>query len=259
MRHVIAGNWKMYKDSEQARKYFQELGSRAAPDASRVEVLMFPGFVALGSLACQGVVPSWVSVGAQDVSSEPEGAFTGEVSPSMIRAAGGTFVLLGHSERRHVVGESDALVRAKLLNAVQGGLSPVLCIGESLKEREEGRVREVLFRQLDSALAGACITQAMRLMIAYEPVWAIGTGVNADRRGSRPRARKDHRAFGTGHCPGRSDSVRWQYQARQFRRNHCTEVGGRRTCRGSQPEPSDVYGVGYDGGRLSHPGTTVLK
>jgi triosephosphate isomerase len=179
MRHVIAGNWKMYKDSEQARKYFQELGSRAAPDASRVEVLMFPGFVALGSLACQGVVPSWVALGAQDVSSEPEGAFTGEVSPSMIKSAGGTFALLGHSERRHVVGEGDVVVRAKLLNAVQGGLSPILCIGESLKEREEGRVREVLFRQLDSALAGACITPALRLMIAYEPVWAIGTGINA--------------------------------------------------------------------------------
>lgn len=175
---IVAGNWKMFKTIEEAQTFFAELARRQAPAA--VKVLIFPNYVALGALAAAKAVPAWVALGAQDVATKTEGAFTGEVSPAMIKSAGATYVLIGHSERRHIIGESDALLREKLENALAGGLIPVLCVGETLEERQAGRVEAVISRQLESALKGVSLAGAGSLVVAYEPVWAIGTGVNAN-------------------------------------------------------------------------------
>jgi len=174
---IVAGNWKMYKSIDEARAYFAALSSVAAPDPDKVRVVVFPNYVVLGAL--EGHVPSWVALGAQDVAADAEGAFTGEVSPAMIRSAGATYVLIGHSERRHIIGESADLLRRKLLSALDGSLLPVLCVGETLDERNAGRVEDVVFGQLDSALRGVDVQDGDQLTVAYEPVWAIGTGVNA--------------------------------------------------------------------------------
>ncbi len=174
---IVAGNWKMYKTIEEARMYFSELAGLPVPDAGKVRVIVFPNYIALGALA--GKVPSWVALGAQDVAADPEGAFTGEVSPAMIRSAGATYVLVGHSERRHIIGESITLLHRKLVNALDGLLIPVLCVGETLEERNAGKAGDVVFGQLDSALNGVELSNGSLLLVAYEPVWAIGTGVNA--------------------------------------------------------------------------------
>jgi len=174
---IVAGNWKMYKTIDEAEAYFSALSDVAAPQPQKVRVIVFPNYVALGAMGAR--VPPWVALGAQDVAADAEGAFTGEVSPSMIRSAGATYALIGHSERRHVIGEPDALLHRKLVNALDASLIPVLCVGESLDERDAGKVEDVVFGQLDSALGGVRLLDSAQLIVAYEPVWAIGTGVNA--------------------------------------------------------------------------------
>lgn len=180
MKTIVAGNWKMFKTIDEAKDFFTKLAGTPAPDMEKTEVIVFPNYVALGALAAARVVPAWVALGAQDVAAETEGAFTGEVSPSMIRSAGATYVLIGHSERRHVIGESLSLLHQKLENALKGGLIPVLCVGETLEERKADKVKTVVFSQLDSALENVALKDPAQLIIAYEPVWAIGTGVNAN-------------------------------------------------------------------------------
>ncbi|MHB8071318.1 MAG: triose-phosphate isomerase [Candidatus Cryosericum sp.] len=174
---IVAGNWKMYKTIEEAKAYFSAMSTMPVPKAEKVRVIVFPNYVVLGALA--GKVPSWVALGAQDVAADPEGAFTGEVSPAMIRSAGATYALIGHSERRHIIGEPAALLHRKLVNALTASLVPVLCVGETLEERNAGKAEEVVFAQLDSALSDVNVSESEKLIVAYEPVWAIGTGVNA--------------------------------------------------------------------------------
>ncbi|MFZ2413022.1 MAG: triose-phosphate isomerase [Candidatus Cryosericum sp.] len=176
---IVAGNWKMFKTVEEANSFFVELAAGRSPHGNKVRVIVFPNFVALGALAETGVVPDWVALGAQDVAAEAEGAYTGEVSPAMILSTGATCVLIGHSERRHVIGESADLLHRKLLNSLQASLVPVLCVGETLEERNAGKMEEVVFGQLDTALNGVRLSNDSQLIVAYEPVWAIGTGVNA--------------------------------------------------------------------------------
>ena len=122
---------------------------------------------------------SSVSVGAQDVYFEPDGAFTGEISTSMLKDIGCTYCLCGHSERRHVIGETDELINKKLTSAIAGGLLPILCIGELLAEREDSKTNDVVSRQLKNGLAGLSDEKVSAVTIAYEPVWAIGTGLTA--------------------------------------------------------------------------------
>ncbi|MCX6087185.1 MAG: triose-phosphate isomerase [Caldiserica bacterium] len=176
---IVAGNWKMFKTIEESGAYFAELTATTPPQGDKVRVLVFPNYIALGALAKTGVVPAWVQLGAQDVAADAEGAFTGEVSPAMIRSTGATHVLIGHSERRHIIGESAALLHRKLVNSLQASLIPVLCVGETLEERNAGKIEEVVFGQLDTALTDVQLTDGAQLIVAYEPVWAIGTGVNA--------------------------------------------------------------------------------
>ena len=176
---IVAGNWKMFKTVDEANTFFTELATATPPQGDKVCVIVFPNYIALGALAETHVVPTWVLLGAQDVAAEVEGAFTGEVSPAMIRSAGVTHVLIGHSERRHVIGESADLLHRKLANSLASSLIPVLCVGETLEERNAGKMEEVVFGQLDTALSDVRLSNSAQLIVAYEPVWAIGTGVNA--------------------------------------------------------------------------------
>ncbi len=176
---IVAGNWKMFKTVGEANAYFAELATATAPQGDKVRVVVFPNYIALGALAETCVAPAWVLLGAQDVAAEVEGAFTGEVSPAMIRSTGATHVLIGHSERRHIIGESADLLHRKLVNSLDASLIPVLCIGETLEERNAGKTLEVVFEQLDTALSDVRLSNGAQLIVAYEPVWAIGTGVNA--------------------------------------------------------------------------------
>ncbi len=174
---LMAANWKMYKNAAQAAAFAQEfVALMPAPPAGR-EVLICPPFTALAALSAGFAGRPGFSVGAQNFHCADEGAFTGEIAPAMLTEAGARWVLTGHSERRSVFGESDELVGKKSAFALAKGLNVVLCIGETLAQREAGELKAVLERQLAAGLADippSCPPSC--LAVAYEPVWAIGTG-----------------------------------------------------------------------------------
>lgn len=176
-RPLIAGNWKMHKTLAATRTLIGELGAAVA-DVSGVDVTVAPPFTAL-SAAVEAARDSIVRVGAQNMHESEEGAYTGEISPVMLADVGVDFVILGHSERRTIYGESDELVGSKVRTALAHDLVPYVCCGETQQEREEGRTQPVVERQLRAALHGLESQQAAGLVIAYEPVWAIGTGLTA--------------------------------------------------------------------------------
>jgi len=172
-RHLVAGNWKMNGMLDEARLFVEELGENPAPE--HIEVALMPPFTLLHPLS-EPLGQKNIRLGAQDVYFEPKGAFTGCISPMMLRDAGCHYVIIGHSERRHIIGETNALIAKKLAAAWQAGLEPILCIGEKLEEREKGKTNKVLVSQL------AVLKEAPEdapLTVAYEPVWAIGTGRTA--------------------------------------------------------------------------------
>ena len=176
---LIAGNWKLHTTRAEAIA----LARAVAADvefavASGVRVAVCPPFVALDAVA-QALAGTGVAVGAQDVSAHESGAHTGEVSAAMLASAGAAYVLVGHSERRADHGEDDALVAAKLGRALAADLTPILCVGETLDERRASREGEVVATQLDGALSGLDADAVRRVVVAYEPVWAIGTGETA--------------------------------------------------------------------------------
>jgi triosephosphate isomerase len=175
MKRILAGNWKMNLSLADARALLRAVADGLAAHPS-ISVLLFPPFTALGPLAGERRATD-PRLGAQNCHPEPKGAFTGEISAEMARDAGAEFVLVGHSERRRLFGESDAVVQQKLRAAWRAGLTPLLCVGETLAERERRDTREVLARQIRRALEGA--PSRAQLILAYEPVWAIGTGVVA--------------------------------------------------------------------------------
>ena len=173
---VIAGNWKMHLTLREAEALVKAL--RASCDIDAVEIVLCPPFTALASVS-QWLQGSRISLGAQDLFWEPQGAFTGEISGPMLVDVGCRYVIIGHSERRAHFGETDGFVNRKLRAALPQGLTPIVCIGETLAEREANRTLAVLTRQLEGSLDGVSSTDIERLIIAYEPVWAIGTGCNA--------------------------------------------------------------------------------
>jgi len=173
---VIAGNWKMYKTVAQAVQFAEELKATDLPGGCRVVIC--PPFTALYAVS-RVLGDSPVGLGAQNMHHREEGAFTGEVSAGMLKEAGCRYVILGHSERRQYFGETDRGVSLKAAVALEQGLAPMVCVGESLEERESGRTEEVVSRQVRGSLAGLDPGRAERLIIAYEPVWAIGTGRTA--------------------------------------------------------------------------------
>lgn len=174
-KKLIAGNWKMFTNRQSAGELAAAIakGLPADPKATVVVCPPFP-WVALVADAVKGTA---VHVGAQDCAAEKgEGAFTGEVSPNMLMDAGALYVILGHSERRHVLGEPDTLINDKMHTALEVGMNVILCVGETLAERERGLMERVFQRQLFAGTSGLTDEQFGRLAIAYEPVWAIGTG-----------------------------------------------------------------------------------
>jgi triosephosphate isomerase len=174
---LIAGNWKMYKDHNEAYSLALALKERLV-DVNDIQVVLCPPFTSLQavSLAIQG---SSLLLGAQDVHWEREGAFTGEVSPAMLLSLGCKYVIIGHSERRLLFHESDKIVNLKLKASLKENLIPLLCIGETLQEREKGKTEEVVENQLKGAFVELSPEDIGKLVLAYEPVWAIGTGKTA--------------------------------------------------------------------------------
>jgi triosephosphate isomerase len=172
----IAGNWKMYTHLEQARELARGvMEGLDATLAAQVRVAVCPPFPWLLPVA-EVLRGSPVALGAQDCHYEREGAFTGQVSPYMLREAGCEYVIIGHSERRHGLHESDEFLNKKVHGALQAGLYVIFCIGELLSEREAGQTEQMLYRQLTAGLAGLSANDLAAVTIAYEPVWAIGTG-----------------------------------------------------------------------------------
>jgi triosephosphate isomerase len=171
---LIAGNWKMYKTVQEAVFFVKELRS-LVKDVAGVEIAVAPPFTAVHA-AAEAARASNIGVAAQDLFWEREGAYTGEVSAAMVREAGAEYVIIGHSERRTLFGESDLTVNRKLHAALGAGLTPIVCVGESLEQREAEATMAVLDSQLQRGLDGISAEQLGALVIAYEPVWAIGTG-----------------------------------------------------------------------------------
>ena len=174
---LIAGNFKMYKTVAETVSYVAELRA-LVKDVRGVDIVIAPPFTAVAA-AAEAVKGSAIGVAAQNMHWEREGAFTGEVSAGMVREAGATFVIIGHSERRTLFGETNASVNKKTRAAITGGVIPIVCIGETLAQRDGNETLAVLDRQIKEGLDGVTGDELSRIVIAYEPVWAIGTGRNA--------------------------------------------------------------------------------
>jgi triosephosphate isomerase len=177
-KKFVCGNWKMHKTRGEAQELARALVSLVADARDRVQVAVAPPFTALEAVA-QALAGSKVELAAQTCHFEAQGAFTGEVSPAMVADAGCAHCLVGHSERRQLFGETDETVRRKTAALLKVGVLPIVCVGETLQEREGGRTVEVVSRQVRGALEGVAAADVARLTLAYEPVWAIGTGKTA--------------------------------------------------------------------------------
>lgn len=173
-RRVIAGNWKMYKTQAEARALVSALAPLVS-GAAHCDVVVAPPFTAIAA-AVEAARGTSIAVSGQDLFWEKEGAFTGEVSTAMLVEAGCRYVIIGHSERRQFFGETDETVHKKTKAALAAGLIPIVCVGETLQERESGATESVLGRQFRGGLAALTPAEFSRILIAYEPVWAIGTG-----------------------------------------------------------------------------------
>ncbi|HJV64710.1 MAG TPA: triose-phosphate isomerase [Geomonas sp.] len=174
---VIAGNWKLYKTRNEALALIEELAP-LVKGVDNVEIVVAPVFTVLPTLI-GAVSGTGINLAGQDVFWEEEGAFTGEVSPRMLLDAGAGYVIIGHSERRQYFGETEQTVNKKMKAALKGALVPIMCIGETLASREAGETFQVLEAQLKGGLEGLSATQFAPVIVAYEPVWAIGTGKTA--------------------------------------------------------------------------------
>jgi len=172
---LIVGNWKMNKTASEATAFVRDLVARL-PRSPKTVIVLAPPFTALASVRAALGASSRIELGAQNLHWESHGAFTGEVSGPMLRDVGCTYAIVGHSERRTLFGERDGDIQKKVRAALTHGLHPILCVGESLKERETDRTDAVVTEQLTAALAGLTAKELSTVTIAYEPVWAIGTG-----------------------------------------------------------------------------------
>jgi triosephosphate isomerase (TIM) len=179
---LFAGNWKMHLTPAEGRTLIAGLRANLDPDTATLardrDVMVAPPFLAIPA-AAQALAGSSIALGAQNVHFEAKGAFTGEISPAMLQFFGVSFVILGHSERRHIFNESDDLISKRVAGAVGNRLTPILCVGETLEQRDAGHTLETVLSQLQSGLAGIKPEDSGRIVIAYEPVWAIGTGRTA--------------------------------------------------------------------------------
>ncbi len=177
-RPFIAGNWKMNTDGHTGVNLAMAIAAGDSKIAGNLDVAVMPPFVYIPAIV-KALSTAAIAVGAQDIYTEQQGAFTGEISASMLKDVGCSYVLCGHSERRHILGEPDELVNKKVVAAVSGGLLPILCVGELIEQRKSGKTVEVVTRQIEMGLANLSAEKAAAVTIAYEPVWAIGTGLTA--------------------------------------------------------------------------------
>ena len=205
----LAGNWKMNMNSTTAVNLAAGLAKELA-EIDSVDTAVCPPFVYLQSVAA-ALSASGIALGAQDVYFEGNGAFTGEISCGMLKDCGCTYVIIGHSERRHVIGETDELINKKIAAAIQSGLLPIFCVGELLEERDGGKTIDVVANQVKKGLAGVSAEQVRTVTIAYEPVWAIGTG-----RTATPDQAQEVHAMIRGllkdlYGPALADTLRIQY------------------------------------------------
>jgi triosephosphate isomerase len=207
-RPLIAGNWKMHCTRAEASALLDAIAGRVGTNPP-ADVAVAPPFTAIAAVA-EAARATPIAVGAQNCHFEGKGAFTGEVSLAMLKDVGAAFVIVGHSERRHVFGETDDLVHRKVDAVLKAGLMPILCVGEQLSERDSGQTLTVVERQLSTAFEGMGAEQALRTVIAYEPVWAIGTG----RTATPDQAQEVHgfiRKWLRQKCGDVSDRIRIQY------------------------------------------------
>jgi triosephosphate isomerase len=207
-RPVVAANWKMHKTLREAEAFVDAFLPRVA-GVRDIEIVLAPPFTALAAVGRRSA-GSNVALAAQNVNPEAQGAFTGEISPPMLAELGCAYAIVGHSERRALYGESDAFVARKAAALLAHGIRPIVCVGETLEQREQGRTEAVLGAQLAGSLAGVAKERASEIVLAYEPVWAIGTG----RTATPELAQQAHAflraqlraAFGTA-----GDEIRIQY------------------------------------------------
>jgi triosephosphate isomerase len=176
-RRVMAANWKMYKNAQETSAFFEQF-TPLLSDSIHCEVVIFPASISIPA-AVQATEESAIRIGGQNMFWAPEGAYTGEISGEMLTAAGAAWVLVGHSERREYFHETDAGVLKKTQAAIQAGLTPIVCMGERLDDHKHGRAEEILIRQFAGGIAGLTEEQFAQIVIAYEPIWAIGTGQTA--------------------------------------------------------------------------------
>ncbi|HHV76170.1 MAG TPA: triose-phosphate isomerase [Syntrophothermus lipocalidus] len=184
---IIAANWKMHKTVKDSLQFAKDFVGMLGEDHKGIEIVICPPFTALYSLG-ERLRGTGIEAGAQDMFWEEWGAYTGEISPGMLLETGAKYVIIGHSERRYVLGEDDTAVNRKVKRALASGLCPIMCVGETLAEREEGRAVSVVRQQLEEGLKGVELLRP-HLVIAYEPVWAIGTGVNASPQDAQEMSR----------------------------------------------------------------------
>ncbi|MCL1848960.1 MAG: triose-phosphate isomerase [Clostridiales bacterium] len=209
---ILAANWKMYKTAAEAQAFATELLANLKGQALQddVEILVCPPFTALPAFA-QAVKGTPVMVGGQNMYPKNEGAFTGEVSPAMLVAEGAAYVIIGHSERRQIMGEQDAFLNEKVKSALEYGLKPILCVGETLEQRQRGETADFCQGQLAAALDGFGPEICDTLVIAYEPIWAIGTGVNASSDDAQETIGVLRQWLKSAYGDGAADKVRIQY------------------------------------------------
>ena len=212
-RPIIAANWKMHKTHLEAIQAVQKLSYLLdQEDGERVEIVVCPAFTALR--AVQTLIQSDrlpYGLGAQDVHPKEEGAFTGEVSPPMLRALGVRYVIVGHSERRQLFGEGDRIVNEKVRAVFAHDMTPILCVGETLAERDLGNTQEKVSGQVRAGLADVVEADASRLVLAYEPIWAIGTGRNAEPPDAGEVVGMIRETVGELYGPAVAEAVRIQY------------------------------------------------
>ena len=206
---LIAGNWKMYKTIGEAVELVEAL-LRDLGNASDREVLVCPPFTALHALSPL-LQETPIGLGAQDVFYEAQGAFTGEISPLMLKDVGCRYVLAGHSERRQIIGEGDELINRKLRAALAHDLRPILCVGETKPQRDAGDAETIVVGQVRAGLAGVGAADMERVVIAYEPVWAIGTGDTATPGDAQAMHATIRRTIAELYDQGVADQLRIQY------------------------------------------------
>ncbi len=205
----IAGNWKMNTSLEEGQALAAALAQQVG-SLTDVDVAVAPPFVYLKSIS-DTLAGSNIGVGSQNMYFEDNGAFTGEISSAMLKDVGCTFAILGHSERRHVLGETDEMINRKVVKALADGLDVILAVGELLEEREAGNTMDVVSRQVKVGLEGVSAAEMARVTIAYEPVWAIGTGVVATPEQAQEVHAEIRALLGSMYDPSIADATRIQY------------------------------------------------